>query len=127
MRADAEASAVPADLGLLEVGEIAALFLIAANILASLLREDLLSQNFTDGGKLDLQLGSNATARPERQQCGRPYVPSRHSAISFSSMAPALTSRQSASVTSTVVAPCPEQSPPSSTMSTRPSMAPNTS
>src|SRR5260370_17878443 len=54
-------------------------------------------------------------------------VSARQSAISFSWMAPAFTRRQSGSVPSTVVAPAPEQRPPSSTMSTRPSIVPNTS
>src|SRR5262245_57142699 len=107
---------------MLEVGEIAALFLVAADVLAPLLREDLLGHDFADGGIFDLQLGPRATTRPQRQQRDRPQVPSRHSAISFSSIAPAFTSRQVGSVTSTVVAPRPEQSPPSSTISTRPSI-----
>ena len=95
---------------MLQVGEIAALLLVAANVLAPFLCEDLLSQDFANGGVFDLQFGAGATTRPECQQCGCLYVPSRHSAISFSSIAPAFTNRQSASVTSTVVAPWPLQS-----------------
>src|SRR5204862_5727266 len=99
--ADAEAAGRSADLGMLQVGEVAALLLVAADVLAAFLREDLLGEHLPDRRIVNLELGGvGRGSEAERQENRAAHISSRHSAISFSLITPSLTSRQFISVAS---------------------------
>src|SRR5207248_7126440 len=65
---DGEPSSQRPDLRMFEVGETAALFLVAADVLAAFLREDLLGQHLADGAELDLQLSRAAAGGSGQRQ-----------------------------------------------------------